>query len=953
MVEGTFVGRTDVLGALGATWARVTSGSSALVWVDGEPGVGKTSLVRQFTESLGETATVWVTADEEESDVDLGVLDDLLHRLARVAGSRGDRSATPHDRQGRRLLDALTGFTTPLVLVIDDLHWVDAPSLAALRFALRRLESDGILVVLTTDPAGEATLGDSWQRFLGDPHLVTRHHLAGLGADELVELADAVGAGRLDEATARRLHSHTRGNALHAIALFTEVGTDGLVAPVPVLPSPRSFAELTRARLAALDGPAQALVRAGSVLGAAFRLGDAALVAGIDDPSAALDAAVRSRLVRSPAAGAVAFEHPLVRGAVYNDLAPSHRRALHHAAIRVTSGMPSLVHRVEATDGPDDELTAEIEAAARAEAAAGDVSRAADLALMAARVASSPDTSDQLVLGAVESLVAGAHLARALTLEPRVAACAPSAHRDHVLALLDLRRGRLESARVRFLAGAQAAAEADRTSAASGRAGDVRARALAGAAFVDWFTGDAASALALANESLTGDAGWGGSLMCYVRAMALVHLGLLDELESRPLPERLPASVGPIDRLAVTGTVHLYLDDLEAAATDLAAAVDLGRNTTSSQLFAMALSILAEVELRRGRWDAAMIDAELAVAFAADGSGVHARIQGHTVAVEVAAGRGRFDDAQAHLDAADELATVLPAWGARTRTAMARAALAIARGDHGALVAAGAELTGGDLSDTLGAFPTWRWRATVADAYLADRDLGAAESAVDRLGEVIEARGWESVSASARASLVRLRAAVARARGDEQAALAEYARITPPAQGRGPLPVARTLIDHGALLLRVGRAPDAVPVLESAERILAGLGAAAFEERCHALLVQCGVQIDLDRPDPLAALTPRQEAVALLVADNLTNKEIAAELIIGLKTVEYHLSQIFTKFDLHSRRDLADLVHRRRTGNGRSEGRSALGAHLRDPSVGWTASGSTPSTPRTVADRPG
>jgi DNA-binding NarL/FixJ family response regulator len=120
------------------------------------------------------------------------------------------------------------------------------------------------------------------------------------------------------------------------------------------------------------------------------------------------------------------------------------------------------------------------------------------------------------------------------------------------------------------------------------------------------------------------------------------------------------------------------------------------------------------------------------------------------------------------------------------------------------------------------------------------------------------------------------------------------------------------LIDHGELLLHVGRAPDAVPILESAERILAGLGAAAFQVRCHRLLTECGVAIDLARPDPLAALTPRQEAVALLVADNLTNKEIAAELIVGLKTVEYHLSQIFTRLDLHSRRDLADLVRRRR-----------------------------------------
>ncbi len=912
MGPGAFVGRKAALATLADAWARVVEGASVVVWVDGEQGVGKTSLVRRFTDALRADQVTWVTADPDETWRDLEVWTTLLARLGHAdAHDAAALEADPNDDHGRRLLDALTAGSEPRVVVVDDLGYVDPPSLLALRFALRRLESDGVLAVLTVGERPWHALGDTWRRFLDDPHLALHVHLSGLTTEELVALTRTLGVSPIDSATVERLRAHTGGLPLHAVALLQELGATGLAAPAAVLPSPRSFAEVTLARVATLDDAAQALLRAGAVLGATFRAAEAARIGDIDDPGPALDDAVRARLLHSVEAGVAAFEHPLVRGAIHGALTSVERRALHLAAASATSGVTSLLHRAEAAVQGDDDLAAEIELAAAAESAVTDPARVADLLLVAARVAGSISTSERLTLQAVETLVAGSHVTRATALRDRVAACASGPQRDLVLALLDARSGRFEEAHARFLTAADGGyAVQDGPSGP----GDIRARALAGAAFIDWVWGDATSALERATEALEGDVGWGASLTCCARVMSLVHLGHFDELREHPLGEVIPESLGTVDRLAISGIVRLYLDDLAAAASDLAEAIESGRTATASQLFAMGLAVLAEVELRRGRWDAATIDADLAIAFASEGSGLHALIQAHTVAVELSAARGRFVDAQSHLEEAAALVSLAPAWGARTRVAIARAALAHARSDHVEVIAAGQELTSGDLHDVLGRFPTWRWRATVAEGLLAEDRLDAAQSAIDAVADIVETHRPHAVSTGAVASLTRLRGRLAQARGDDEGALEWFAQPDIDTDGAAPLPVALLSMDHAFTLRRLGRAAEAIPLLKSAQAMLVDLGAVAYEDACHEALVACGVDAEPTPPDPLSVLTPRQEAVARLVVKGLTNKEVAAELFVGAKTVEYHLTQIFMKLDVHSRRDLADLAGTRRAG---------------------------------------
>src|SRR5262249_46652086 len=145
---------------------------------------------------------------------------------------------------GAELLAALGATDGPSVLVVDDLQWADSQSAAALRFAVRRLLAEPLLVVLITRPHPEDALGEPWARLLFDAQRVTHVHLDGLTTDGIVDLVSAAGHGRVGTAMAERLREHTDGNPLHTRALVDEVG-DAALRSRDVLPAPRSFVQLT------------------------------------------------------------------------------------------------------------------------------------------------------------------------------------------------------------------------------------------------------------------------------------------------------------------------------------------------------------------------------------------------------------------------------------------------------------------------------------------------------------------------------------------------------------------------------------------------------------------------------------------------------------------------------------------------------------------------------------
>src|SRR3954451_10668594 len=310
-----FVGRQEQLASLQEALAAVP----AVVVVEGEPGIGKTTLVDRFVEPLAHMRVVRASGVESERDLSFGVADQILRRCAAdpVVGVTADPVIV-----GARLLDALAD-AAPVVLVVDDAQWADAASLRALLFAWRRLVADRVLVVLATRdgclPEGLVKAVDR------------RLRLPPLGAVELARLAAGLGV-ELPVPDAERLHAHTGGVPLHARAVLEELPAGRRALPEGELPAPRTFALVVARRLQACSEPARALAEAVAVLGPCSLAQAAELATATAEDGApvaafeALDEASAAGLLTPGTGRDVGPAHPLVGAAVLGAM-PMARRA--------------------------------------------------------------------------------------------------------------------------------------------------------------------------------------------------------------------------------------------------------------------------------------------------------------------------------------------------------------------------------------------------------------------------------------------------------------------------------------------------------------------------------------------------------------------------------------------------------------------------------------------------
>ena len=340
---------------------------------------------------------------------------------------------------GADLVVWLGQFQKMVLAVIDDLQWVDGPSARALLFAVRRLQADRVLVVVSARPGELARLGEGWLRFLAGDYRASRVRLAGLGPGEVVALGRALRVGELPPRAAGRLLEETGGNPLYCRAVLEEAGAGGLDRLGGALGVPRSLAGVVLGRVGALSPAARELVVAAAVLGGHCELAAAAALAGLDDPLPALgEAAAAGILIEQPggAGGGIGFSHLLVRRAVYGDLGPARRRQLHERAAGLVGRDGALGHRVAAAAGPDDGLAGELEAAGREARRLGRAAQAAAWLGQAAAVSSEPPEADRRLLDALEILVSCGEVAGAEVLAARVAAAGPGARRSGLLGAL-------------------------------------------------------------------------------------------------------------------------------------------------------------------------------------------------------------------------------------------------------------------------------------------------------------------------------------------------------------------------------------------------------------------------------------------------------------------------------------------------------------------------------------
>jgi predicted ATPase len=362
------VGRADELAAIAARASDAAAGRPWVVWVEGAPGAGKTALVRAAVAALPPGfAVLRAEASELAADIPFELVSQL-----------GEITATAPFPAAIELLSlwAAANGAGPVAVVVEDLHWADPDSRLALLTAVRRLREDPVLVLITSRPA--AGDGDGWDRLRADPDRCLQIVVRPLSEAEVSELAARSGV-PLTTTAAARLCRHTGGNALYVRTLLVELPPAALAATEGRLPAPRSLASTTLARMAGLSPDARLLGAALAVLNRPASLQLLGPVAGVSGTAQAADELLGTGFVSwdGHGPGLLEFGHPLYRSAIYADMAPSLRQELHRRAAGVTSGVAALGHRVAAADSADDGLAAELEAAAQAESAAGNLGRAA------------------------------------------------------------------------------------------------------------------------------------------------------------------------------------------------------------------------------------------------------------------------------------------------------------------------------------------------------------------------------------------------------------------------------------------------------------------------------------------------------------------------------------------------------------------------------------------------
>ncbi|HEY7078000.1 MAG TPA: AAA family ATPase, partial [Solirubrobacteraceae bacterium] len=369
------VGRTRELDQLDEWWADAVTGSRGLVLLAGDAGIGKTRLAAELGRRARDDGALVLYGrfDEEalapyqpvvemvrgwSSGASLEPLRDRLGiRAAELgilfgefgpapSGDEGEPGPQGHDADARRLrfFDAVAallgeaGAETPLVLVFDDLHWADRPTLQLLKHLVRSPQPRRALIVGTYRDA-EVEAGDPLHELIGDIRregLLRRLELAGLAEREVAELVVALGVSTAAPGFVHALHGETEGNPffIEEVVRHLREGGHDLRSDVSLTEAgvPDGVREVTARRLRRLTADSRQALQVAAVIGRDFDYDVLEAVAPLQDDAliSALEEGVEARVLREAGpVGAYAFTHALVRATLYDGLSQLRRARLH------------------------------------------------------------------------------------------------------------------------------------------------------------------------------------------------------------------------------------------------------------------------------------------------------------------------------------------------------------------------------------------------------------------------------------------------------------------------------------------------------------------------------------------------------------------------------------------------------------------------------------------------
>ena len=898
------VGRENELELIRELLRRVEGGASGTLVIRGEAGIGKTALVEAASHLAGDDFLV-VRATGVESEAELPYAG--LHQLLQPLTERMSELAAPQARALRgafgvdegdvadRMLVGLATLTLlseaaearPVLCIADDAQWLDAASLDAIAFAVRRLTAERVGAVLAVREGEGATVTIAGARdFPLGP--LTGHQSRAL-------LDDRYGSGLPADETEAVIRN-ARGNPLALLDLGAGVTLEG--AELPTVE--QSYA----GRIRALDPAAQTLL----LLAAADDAGELGVVAqaahALDVALEALEPAEAVGLV-SVDAGRIRFKHPLVRSAAYKSAAFAHRQRAHlalaNALDRATDADRRAWHRAAAAVGADEETAAELEqSAARAIARSGYAAAATALERAAKLSPAEADRARRLVAAAEAARLAGQR-ERALAL--LAAAGVPAG--DVPL--------RVEAARVRGMIEAQAGAPAEA----------MRIFLEAASAVHPLDRRAALELVTLAQES----AGLGGERDEIVEfgewAQKLEERETVDEQimlglvrgfadllagqtlrATRPLARaaELGAATDDPQLLVWAATAAMFLGEDRRVFDLLTRAVAEARTRGAIGMLPFALHLLAGVERRLGNIAAAEADADESLRLARETRQEVVAAGALSTLTALAAFRGDTERAETLARETQALATPRRLVVALAGVARALADLDLARGRaEDALERLLAVFGAQDRrvrNEPYALFTTPVYVEAAARA-------GRAQIAVEQL-QAFEQWTEEGNLAWARPVAARCRALLA-AEDDEAekwyADALERHELYPQ-----PFERARTALLFGEMLRRGRRKSEARRHLREALETFEGLGALAWAARAAAELRATGATARRRDESTRDELTPQELQIVRLVAEGKTNPEAAAQLFLSPKTVQYHLRKVFAKLDVSSRTELVRLV---------------------------------------------
>ncbi|HEV2923082.1 MAG TPA: AAA family ATPase [Solirubrobacteraceae bacterium] len=905
--RGRLLGRSREVERLGRLLTGIRSGRSGVLVVRGEAGIGKTALLEHFIEQASGCIVARATGVQADMELPFAGLQQLfgsmLGSLERLPDPQRDavevafglRSGPPPDRfeVGLAVLGLLAEVAErdPLVCVVDDAQWLDQASARTLAFIARRLMAESVaLLFAVREPSAE-------QAFAGLPELV----VGGLNHEDARGVLGLAIAGRVDERVIDRIVAETRGNPLALLELPRGLSAAELAGGFGVSSTQPLSARLEQSflgRVRSMPDQTQRFL----LLGAAEPTGDPALLMRAAElVGLGVEAAVPAEAVGLiELAAQVRFHHPLVRSAIYRAAPLGDRQAVHRALAEVTDTQSDpdrrAWHRAQAALGADEDLAAELERSAeRAQARGGmaaaaafleraaaltpDRARSARRALAAAQakyLAGSPQAALRLLESAAYPAMDGLEVAMVQRLRGRIALHL-SRSGEGATALFDAaqrlesidpglaRETHLEALHAAAVAGRlgmgmrDAAAAARTAPAAPGpqRASDVLLDGLA-VRFTDGISeGAPILKLALAalldgNKDYDADMRW-PLLACRVAA------DVLDDETWHLLASRYVVIARGAGALGVLPIALMHLSLLH---------VFEGKLSTAAALVEEIDSIIDATGSRRISVPKLMI----------------------------AAWKGDEDRASKLIDEAQRDAVARGEGFVLTFAEHAHAVLHNALG-HYATAFENAQRA--SAQDELHA-AVWSLPEMVEAAVRSGKPELAAD-ALERLRQRTQVAGTEwALGIEARCAALLSDDAIAEGLYREAIERLGHCRVA--------LDLARAHLLYGEWLRRRARRVDAREQLRSAQASFAEMGAEAFAQRAGRELLATGETARKRTVETTDELTPHEARIARMARDGASNQDIATQLFVSRKTVEYHLHKVFSKLGISTRQQLSYVL---------------------------------------------